>query len=265
MTGAGVSVESGLRTFRGGEKDMSSLWKEFDPQTLATPEAFDANPELVARWYDWRRLGCLAAEPNAGHLALAEIEAIVVGRRTSVASAFVAGRASSPTPPRPSPQGEGAFTLLTQNVDRLHQRAGSVNVVELHGTIMEWRCTRTGAKVVPGAEGMTKFPTRTAAGGLLRPDVVWFGEALPEEAVAAAQMAVARCDVFLSVGTSSVVYPAAGFVHAARARGAFTAEVNADETVISGMVDVSLRGKSGEVLPRVVEGMRGVSGTGGVA
>jgi NAD-dependent deacetylase len=245
MTGAGVSAESGLRTFRGGEKDMSSLWKEFDPQTLATPEAFDANPEMVSRWYDWRRLGCLAAEPNAGHLALAELEAIVVGR------------ASSATPPRPSLKREGAFMLLTQNVDRLHQRAGSVNVVELHGTIMEWRCTRTGAKVVPSAQGMTEFPTRTAAGGLLRPDVVWFGEALPEEAVAAAQMAVARCDVFLSVGTSSVVYPAAGFVHAARARGAFTAEVNADETVISGMVDVSLRGKSGEVLPLVLEGMRG--------
>jgi NAD-dependent deacetylase len=249
MTGAGVSAESGLRTFRGGEKDMNSLWKEFDPQTLATPEAFDANPEMVSRWYDWRRLGCLAAEPNAGHLALAAMENMANGKWQMAKSEGMdrsSGRSSQ----------QSAFTLLTQNVDRLHQRAGSINVVELHGTIMEWRCTRTGAKVVPSAEGMTEFPTRTAAGGLLRPDVVWFGEALPEEAVAAAQIAVARCDVFLSVGTSSVVYPAAGFVHAARARGAFTAEVNADETVISGMVDVSLRGKSGEVLPRVLEMMR---------
>ena len=114
LTGAGVSAESGLRTFRGGEKDMSSLWKEFDPATLATPEAFEANPEMVSRWYDWRRLGCLAAEPNAGHLALAQMEA------------FVVGRASSAAPPRPSPRrGGGSFTLLTQNVDRLHQRLES--------------------------------------------------------------------------------------------------------------------------------------------
>jgi NAD-dependent deacetylase len=244
ITGAGVSAESGLRTFRGNEKDMRSLWKDFDPMTLATPEAFEADPETVTRWYDWRRMGCLAAEPNPGHVALAELEAIV------------AGRASSATPPRPSPKGGGSFTLLTQNVDRLHQRAGSTNVVELHGTIMEWRCTKTGNKFTPGPEEMKEFPPRSQWGGLLRPDVVWFGEMLPEQAVATAQMAVARCDVFMSVGTSSVVYPAAGFIHAARARGAFTAEVNAEETVISTMVDVSLRGKSGEVLPRVLEVMR---------
>jgi NAD-dependent deacetylase len=245
ITGAGVSAESGLRTFRGNEKDMGSLWKEFDPMKLATPEAFEADPEMVTRWYDWRRLGCLAAEPNPGHVALAQLEALI------------AGRPSSATPPRPSPQGGGSFTLLTQNVDRLHQRAGSVNVVELHGTIMEWRCTKTGNKFTPGPEEMQEFPPRSQWGGLLRPDVVWFGEMLPEEAVAAAQVAVARCDVFMSVGTSSVVYPAAGFIHAARARGAFTAEVNADGTVISSMVDVSLRGKSGEVLPQVLERMRG--------
>jgi NAD-dependent deacetylase len=227
LTGAGVSAESGLRTFRGGEKDMGSLWKDFDPMTLATPEAFEADPEMVSRWYDWRRLGCLAAEPNAGHKALAELE-----------------------------NAKEHFTLLTQNVDRLHQRAGSVNVVELHGTIMEWRCTLTGRKVPLGPEAMNEFPMRSQWGGLLRPEVVWFGEMLPEEAVLAAQEAVANCEVFLSVGTSSVVFPAAGFVHEARHRGAFTAEVNAEETVISSMVDVSLRGKSGEVLPRVLKMMK---------
>jgi NAD-dependent protein deacetylase/lipoamidase len=242
LTGAGVSAESGLRTFRGNEKDMGSLWKDFDPMKLATPEAFEADPEMVTRWYDWRRMGCLAAEPNPGHLALARFEATVTG-------------GASATPPRPSSQGEGAFTLLTQNVDRLHQRAGSRNVVELHGSIIEWRCTRTGNKHTPGPEAMTDFPPRSQWGGILRPDVVWFGEMLPEDAVAAAQLAVARCNVFLSVGTSSVVYPAAGFVHAARSRGAFTAEVNAEETVISSMVDVSLRGKSGEILPRVLDAM----------
>jgi NAD-dependent deacetylase len=197
---------------------------------------------MVTRWYDWRRMGCLAAEPNPGHLALARLEAIV------------AGRGKSATPP-PSPGGEGVFTLLTQNVDRLHQRAGNKNVVELHGSIIEWRCTKTGSKHTPGPEPMTDFPPPSRWGGVLRPDVVWFGEMLPEDAVAAAQLAVARCDVFISVGTSSVVYPAAGFVHAARARKAFTAEVNPQETVISSMVDVSLQGKSGEILPRVLEAM----------
>jgi NAD-dependent deacetylase len=242
LTGAGVSAESGLRTFRGHETDMSSLWKDFDPMRLATPEAFDADPEMVSRWYDWRRLGCLAAEPNAGHRALAGIEKYMEAK----------GAKRGPTTP---PWGEGpmrSFTLLTQNVDRLHQRAGSRNVVELHGTIMEWRCTRTGNKHTPGPDAMPEFPARSQWGGLLRPDVVWFGEMLPEAAVRAAQEAVATCDVFISVGTSSVVFPAAGFIHQAKARGAFTAEVNAEETVISSMVDVSLRGKSGEVLPRVV-------------
>jgi NAD-dependent deacetylase len=159
----------------------------------------------------------------------------------------------SPNPQSAISNPQSSFTLLTQNVDRLHQRAGSRNVVELHGTIMEWRCTLTGEKVTPGPEPMKEFPPRSRLGAPLRPDVVWFGEMLPEEAIAAAQMAAARCEVFISVGTSSVVYPAAGFIHSARARGAFTAEVNAEETVISSMVNASLRGKSGDILPRVLE------------
>lgn len=234
LTGAGVSAESGIRTFRD---TMEGLWKEFDPATLATPEAFEANPELVARWYDHRRLGCLAAEPNPGHVALAQLERLLAAR-------------------------SGSLTVLTQNVDRLHQRAGSLNVVELHGSIIEWRCCRTGEKVTPGPEALSEFPPRSACGALLRPDVVWFGEMLPEEALRAADEAVAECDVFISVGTSSVVYPAAGYVQSARARGAFTAEINRDETPISAWVDVSLLGRSGEVLPRVVERAFGVSAPG---
>ena len=224
LTGAGVSAESGIRTFRD---TMEGLWKEFDPATLATPEAFEKNPELVTRWYDHRRLGCLAAEPNPGHTAIAQLERWLAGR-------------------------SGSLTLLTQNVDRLHQRAGSVNVVELHGSIIEWRCTRTGEKHTPEPQAFAEFPPRSACGALLRPDVVWFGEMLPPEALDAADAAVAACDVFISVGTSSVVYPAAGYVDMARRRGAFTAEVNRDGTPISAWVDVSLRGRSGEVLPRVV-------------
>jgi NAD-dependent deacetylase len=232
ITGAGISAESGLRTFRGNEKDMESLWKQFDPMTLATPEAFVADPETVTRWYDWRRLGCLAAEPNPGHVALARMERGVTGG-----------------------QRRGRFTLLTQNVDRLHQRAGSQRVVELHGSIIEWRCAGCGKKETPGGEAMAAFPPvpSCCADEHLRPDVVWFGEALPFEALAAADEAVAGCDLFFSIGTSSVVYPAAGYVQIAARRGAMTVEVNKDPTPISGMVDFSLRGKAGESLPRIVE------------
>lgn len=213
---------------------MAALWKDFDPATLATPQAFARDPELVTRWYDWRRLGCLAAEPNAGHMALAEIERRIEARG-------------------------GRMTLLTQNVDGLHRRAGSRNVVELHGTIMTWRCVATGRRVEPGGEGFTAFPPvspyATGDGAILRPDVVWFGEALPVEAVRVASEVASECDLFLSVGTSSVVYPAASFIQEAARRGARTAEVNLEVTPISGMVGLSIRGKAGDVLPRVVGAM----------
>ncbi|HYE62546.1 MAG TPA: NAD-dependent deacylase [Phycisphaerales bacterium] len=199
LTGAGVSAESGIRTFRD---TMEGLWKEFDPARLATPEAFAADPELVTRWYDWRRLGCLAAEPNPGHMALADLER----------------QQRSKHNPQ-SPGGAMGFTLLTQNVDRLHQRAGSVNVVELHGSILQWRCCKTGDKTTPPPEAFKEFPPRSTCGALLRPDVVWFGETLPPEALDAADDAVASCDVFISIGTSSVVYPAAGYIQQACARG----------------------------------------------
>ncbi|MBS0191835.1 MAG: NAD-dependent deacylase [Planctomycetes bacterium] len=238
LTGAGISSESGLRTFRGGTAasaqdlpaDMRALWAEFDPQTLATPEAFEDDPDRVSRWYDWRRLGCLHAQPNPGHLALAELEK----RMTA------AGR---------------SFTLLTQNVDRLHQRAGSRNVVELHGNIIEWRCTKTGRMVQLGAEPLTTFPTPSphAAGALLRPNVVWFGEMLPEAAVLAASRAVQSCDLFFSIGTSAVVYPAAVFLHAARQNGAGAIEINAEATAASKVVDVCLRGRAGDMLPALLQ------------
>jgi NAD-dependent deacetylase len=227
ITGAGISAESGIRTFRD---TMDGLWKDFDPARLATPEAFEADPALVTRWYDWRRLGCLAADPNPGHLALARLEREIDSRG-------------------------GRLTLLTQNVDRLHQKAGSRNVVELHGSIIEWRCTRTGRRHTPAPEAFAEFPPKSPhdARGLLRPDVVWFGEMLPPEALAAAEEAAAACDLFLSVGTSAVVYPAAMYIRLAAARGAGTAEVNRDATPISSLVDWSLRAKAGEVLPRVVD------------
>jgi NAD-dependent deacetylase len=224
LTGAGISAESGLRTFR---ETMEGLWKEFDPMTLATPQAWADNPERVSRWYDWRRQGCLAADPNPGHIALVHVEQNLLAKG-------------------------GRFTLLTQNVDRLHQKAGSQNVVELHGSIVEWRCTECGRRTMPGADAMPEFPPPSpccASGALLRPDVVWFGEMLPESALAAAEEAVSDCDLFFSIGTSAVVHPAASYIHHAARRGAKTIEINKDPTPISGMVDWSVMGKSGEVLP----------------
>lgn len=237
ITGAGISAESGLRTFRGSTaasaadlpKDMQALWAEFDPQTLATPEAFQADPEKVSRWYDWRRLGCLAAQPNPGHLALAGVEKAVT-------------------------DSGGTFTLLTQNVDRLHQRAGSRNVVELHGNIIQWRCTRTQRVVELPPDPLPRFPLPSphAADALLRPHVVWFGEALPEAALHAAGEAVSECDLFLSIGTSAVVYPAAGFLHAARKHNAFSIEINAEPTAASEVVDLTFRAKAGALLPALL-------------
>jgi NAD-dependent deacetylase len=240
LTGAGISAESGLRTFRGASKadlpaNMAALWKEFDPMKLATPGAFDADPETVSKWYDWRRLGCLAAAPNPGHRALAAIESTLTAR-------------------------DGRFTLLTQNVDRLHQKAGSRNVVELHGSIIQWRCTSCDTKVTLGPDPLTIFPQRTRccpedSQAILRPDVVWFGESLPFEALTAADEALATCDLFLSIGTSSVVHPAASFIEVAAANSARTVEINPEPTPITRRVDYSLRGKSGEILPLIVAAM----------
>lgn len=221
LTGAGASAESGVPTFRDA---MTGLWAKYDPHELATPEAFARDPALVTRWYDWRRQMVLGCKPNAGHFALAALQ-----RRAEAE--------------------QRSFTLLTQNVDRLHQRAGSTGVVELHGTILEWRCTRTGERITPPPEPMTEFPPKSAAGGLLRPCVVWFGEALPAEAIDAAQRAIAACDLFISIGTSAVVYPAAGFIDEARSRGAVTIEINRDPTPATGVVDIALTGLSGRILP----------------
>ncbi len=224
LTGSGVSAESRIPTFRDA---MEGLWKDFDPQTLATPEAFREDPERVTRWYDWRRLKCGEAEPNPGHLALAELQRRVEGRG-------------------------GSFYLLTQNVDGLHQRAGSTGVVELHGSIMAWRGVRTGRPAELPDGSFDAFPPRLPDGELMRPGVVWFGEMLPEAALSTSFEALTRCEVFLSVGTSSMVQPAASFIYEAERAGAFTVEVNPEETPISGMVDATLRGKGGEVLPLLV-------------
>jgi NAD-dependent deacetylase len=224
LTGAGVSAESGIPTFRDA---MDGLWAKFDPHELASPEGFERDPKTVTRWYDWRREKCAAAKPNAAHLALARLENHLAAQQR-------------------------AFTLLTQNVDRLHQAAGSRNVVELHGTIWVWRCTRCGIEREERGVPFKEYPPRCACGGARRPAVVWFGEMLPEDAMQQAGDALEACDLFFSIGTSAVVEPAASFIHHARRRGAKTVEINREPTPITPVVDWSLPGKAGEILPEVV-------------
>ena len=220
LTGAGVSAASGVPTFRG----ENGLWRKVRAETLATPEAFASDPKLVWEWYDWRRQMIRGVEPNPAHKVLARW-----------------------TRERPG------FSLITQNVDGLHERAGAERLLRLHGSIWHVRCWRgceAGRRdwlddTVPHPKLPPPCPH---CGGLIRPGVVWFGEPLDPAVVDEAVRATSTCEVFLSIGTSSVVYPAAGFLHQARRRGAFTVEINTDPTEASSLVDVALRGPAEEIL-----------------
>jgi NAD-dependent deacetylase len=220
LTGSGISAESGVPTFREAQ---TGLWQQYDPQELATPEAFQRDPELVWRWYRWRRELVAAARPNAGHEALVTLASLV-------------------------PE----FTLVTQNVDGLHQRAGSDGVIEFHGNLFEDRCFVEGC-IVRDADMSSAVPLCPGCGGMLRPGVVWFGEAIPESAMHAAAAAVSNCDLFFSIGTSALVWPAAGLADAARQQGASVVEVNLDATPLSSQTDFCLQGKSGSILPELVD------------
>ena len=231
LTGAGVSAESGVPTFRDA---LTGLWARFDPQQLATPEAFARDPALVSRWYDERRCTVAACKPNAGHHALAQIERGVVAR-------------------------SGHFTLITQNVDRLHQAAGSRNVIELHGTLWIWRCTDCAREQVLRGPAFTEYPPHCPCGGALRPGVVFFGEELPRTAMRDAQAAAESCNLFLSIGTSSVVYPAAGLIDNALDAGAKFLEINPHATPYSPRADWSLRDTSATVLPALLAAALGSS------
>jgi NAD-dependent deacetylase len=220
LTGAGISAESGIPTFRG----PGGLWRDFKPEQLATPEAFSADPDLVWEWYEWRRRLIAAALPNPGHLALAAFERCARD-----------------------------FVLVTQNVDGLHDRAGNERIVKLHGDIWIDRCLDCDAEeTVRFDDARVVSSHLCGCGGLLRPGVVWFGEALPPDAWRAAEQAVRRAEVVLVIGTSSVVYPAAGLIPLAQAAGAKVIEVNPEETVFSGEIDCCLRGKAGEILPALL-------------
>lgn len=225
LTGAGVSQESGLRTFRD---DQTGMWAQFRPEDLATPEAFMRNPKLVWDWYAERRMRAGSVEPNAGHYALAAMQKYFE-----------------------------QFTLITQNVDGLHQKAGSLEVIELHGNLQRVKCFSCGRQAEVWNESGADVPTCDACGGLLRPDVVWFGEQLP---IAALELAVERtrsCDVFFSIGTSGLVQPAASLAVAAMHKGAVIVEINKDITPLTEKADYALHGKAGEILPSLVKAVWG--------
>lgn len=217
LTGAGVSAESGVPTFRGPE----GLWRRHRPEDLATPEAFGRDPKLVWEWYAWRQSVVAGCEPNAAHRALAEMEAEWPG-----------------------------FTLVTQNVDGLHARAGSARVLELHGNLFRARCVREGG--VRDFTAGPDLPPRCPCGELLRPHIVWFGESLDPRTVERAVEACEECDLLLVIGTSALVTPAAVLPVIARRSGAAVIEINPEETGATEVATFALRGTAAAVLPTLV-------------
>jgi len=221
LTGSGISSESGLPTFRGA----GGLWRTHRVEQLASPEGFERDPRLVWTWYNERRAAHHQAQPNAGHDALAQMQDLF-----------------------------GDFTLITQNVDSLHLRAGSRRVLELHGNLREARCTGCAARRSL-EDGMPMDAIDHACGGRFRPDIVWFGEPLPQDVWHAAMEASMRADVMLVVGTSGMVYPAAALATEFCGE-AFVVEINPEETALSHAVDVTLRGSAATVLPELLARLR---------
>jgi NAD-dependent deacetylase len=220
LTGSGISAESGVPTFRDAQ---TGLWARYDPMELATPEAFERDPRLVWEWYAWRRELVGKATPNPGHEALAKLESRVPD-----------------------------FVLLTQNVDGLHRRAGSQNVVELHGNIMRSKCSIEGVLAEPREDDTGVPPACPGCGAFLRPDVVWFGEVLQAGAIERAFDAARGCEVFFSIGTSGLVQPAASLAFEALQHGSVVVEVNPDDTLLTRHAEYALRGRAGDVLPALM-------------
>ena len=218
LTGSGISAESGLPTFRG----IGGLWRTYRVEELASPEGFARDPALVWTWYNERKAAHQLAEPNAGHYALAQLENAIPD-----------------------------FTLATQNVDSLHLRAGSRNVLELHGNLRTARCTRCDDRRSLDACGLSATEIEHACGGRFRPDIVWFGEPLPGAVWRESEAAAARAEVILVVGTSAVVYPAAALATHYNGR-AYVAEINPERTAISDRVDCVLHGTAAAILPQIV-------------
>jgi NAD-dependent deacetylase len=219
LTGAGISAESGVPTFRG----PGGLWREYRAEDLATPGAFERDPKLVWEWYDWRRQKIAPAKPNLGHYALVTLE-------------------------KRAPE----LTLITQNVDGLHPAAGSRNLLEIHGNLWRTRCLSCGDVRENRETPIGRIPPRCRCDGMLRPDVVWFGESLPVDLLQKAIRAVDACDLMLVVGTSGLVQPAASMAETVLARGMPVVEINLDPTPLSDHATHALHGKSGEILPKLI-------------
>ncbi len=221
LTGAGISAESGIPTFRDPK---NGIWATFNLEELATPEGFIKNPKKVWEWYRYRRETIKYVKSNPGHYALVQLEDYYED-----------------------------FWLITQNIDGLHALAGSKNILELHGNIHRNKCFNEGTIIKDLPEGNESPPRCPNCHGFLRPDVVWFNELLPEYELRKANEIAAKCDIFISAGTSAIVYPAADLPLIAKKAGAYVIEVNHEETAISPYVDITLLGKTGTVLPRLVE------------
>lgn len=219
LSGAGISAESGIPTFRGA----GGLWNNCRAEDLATPQAFARDPRVVWEWYNWRREIISKAAPNPAHHALVRLETAKSG-----------------------------FTLITQNVDGLHDLAGSARILKLHGDIWRMRCTACGAHWPDRRATLPKLPPHCGCGGLARPGVVWFGESLPDGIMQEAEHAVASSQVFLVIGTSAVVYPAAGLIPLAKQSGATVIEINPEPTAFSDMVDFSFQAPAGELLRKLL-------------
>lgn len=220
LTGAGISADSGVPTFRGAD----GLWRNYRAEDLATPEAFERDPRLVWEWYNWRRELIATKSPNAAHHAVAALESRLPD-----------------------------FWLITQNVDGLHRAAGSRKLSEIHGNIWTVRCTACGRLSEDRSVPIAVLPRCAACDGLLRPHIVWFGESLDAEDLRRCGEALRSCDVLLVIGTSGVVYPAAGFASAAKQAGAYVIEVNPDPTPQTDFVDCSLRGRAKDLVPELLQ------------
>ncbi len=221
-TGAGGSAESGVPTFRG----VGGIWSKMRPEELASVDGFMNNPQLVWEWYQYRRDLMSKVEPNAGHYALARMETMFPH-----------------------------FTLITQNIDGLHARAGSGNILELHGNISRNKCLKC-ERPYGGEIDLENGLPYCECGGMIRPDVVWFGEMLPQDVLQKAFQVTEEADVFFSVGTSVVVQPAASLPFVARRAGAYVVEINIEPTGLTTVADLFLQGKSGEILPEIIKGLQ---------
>jgi NAD-dependent deacetylase len=219
LTGAGISAESGVPTFRDAQ---TGLWAQYDPLQLATPEAFQNDPKLVWDWYTWRRDLISNSLPNPGHIALVDLESYF-------------------------PE----FTLITQNVDAMHQLAGSREVIELHGNIFRTKCSRDCRLISEPLDSSESPPLCPGCGSYLRPDVVWFGESLPAAALEYAIQAASTCEVFISIGTSTLIEPAASLPFIALEKGAYVLEINPLSTPFSQSASCSIQGNAGDVLPKL--------------